>query len=364
MCKSRTITYSCSCTITFRLSSCHGAYTAIPRRKPQQPVTLCKSIPTLAFKSPSKCGPCTKETHEEKLSSELVALRTQCTPSWGAEASDEDLERLADAESKYEHEKYKLDRMFPDGRFKKSGNVRRKGSSSLPQQQEQEATAALHSTSPSSSPASATPSTQPERKSSLLRTEVLPSDVVSKWEPNTTSYSGNWNDENAWGSGWGSGTWKSLEEEIRENDAARLEIGLTSNSTSVDAWESEGWPRIEDLAPTFEIEAPISSSTPSTSVAPSAASVPAVYSFEEDDYEAPDGLGFLDVAYMEQRKGSASSVVDEGYESSDAQWKENQRPTTPTRGSSGSGNKRPSTQRRTPSYLRMHGGLPMELTLN
>lgn len=114
MCKTWTLSYSCTHIRTVRLSTCRGTVTYqtddddIRKREPK---AACASKPTLSFCIPTACGECERLKVEQQLKKPIDDLRARIA-EW------DDPERLA-VETEHNARLHRLNRQFPKAQFKK-----------------------------------------------------------------------------------------------------------------------------------------------------------------------------------------------------------------------------------------------------
>lgn len=160
MCKTWSISYSCTHRWNARLSTCNGTFTVRPKPgKPFKP--SCCSAPTFSVHSTQACGDCQRKQVEEELSTSLARARSQALKSglgW------------SNAEQAHQDECFKLYKSFPDCRQYRSRDKPGKGRCG-PRDSE---------------------------RGSLLKTEILPEEVMVKNEEHRSAV-GWWTcDQEAW----------------------------------------------------------------------------------------------------------------------------------------------------------------------
>ncbi|EME45036.1 hypothetical protein DOTSEDRAFT_52427 [Dothistroma septosporum NZE10] len=213
MCKIWAIQYTCTHIITFRLSTCRGSFTFKPR-KVSEPVANCKSKPSILLPSEVRCGPCSRTMTVEALERSITAARARLGANdWDKQLLEDERQELDRLEVEYDQDRWRLQKQYPDeGKiFKK---LVRPGWGAR----------------------------MTSRTESLLREEVRLEDVVVKAEAKQSATGDGWKDWNE--------SWKSLEEEIEENDKERKAAGIEYswyNSTATCSAASE-----EETVPTNE----------------------------------------------------------------------------------------------------------------
>ncbi|KAF2164561.1 hypothetical protein M409DRAFT_56397 [Zasmidium cellare ATCC 36951] len=204
MCNVRTLTYSCSHTIPFRLSTCAGTFTYQTRKSPTGTLPSCRSFPLLTFISPQPCGACLKAAAEKVLEEKIARLRLEHLSSETDDWTAEPPEALVQAEAELASEVWRLEAFYPEqARFKKDlrpekGRV-------------------------------------PTRSGSLLRREVRVEDVVLRAQGNMTAATEEWDYES-----WKLGGFRDLGEEIAEDERERVGRELPGfGDCGVDCLEEE-----------------------------------------------------------------------------------------------------------------------------
>lgn len=162
------------------------------------------------MKSDAVCGTCARAAREQELDDEIVALRNSLASpdvdDWTAEPPEE----VTAAVLKRDQELFLLTRRYPTAEFKKT-------------------------TRPEKDPAAI----RSAGRKSILSTEVMPEDVVVKYEVNPYAMSASWDD---WNEGY-----TRLEDELDEvatNQAAQDATGIT---VSWAPWAGQGEHEHEEL---------------------------------------------------------------------------------------------------------------------
>ncbi|KAK1074548.1 hypothetical protein LTR33_009749, partial [Friedmanniomyces endolithicus] len=115
MCHSRSITYTCHHTLTFRLSTCHGTFTtaAYPKRSwSTARRAACHDCPALALRSHQPCGNCQRaaiEAEYAQLQADLQRTAMKSPTAWRDYPSSEDRE----AEAELTEQCCRLLQLFP-----------------------------------------------------------------------------------------------------------------------------------------------------------------------------------------------------------------------------------------------------------
>ncbi|KAK3697245.1 hypothetical protein LTR37_017557 [Vermiconidia calcicola] len=187
MCKTWTLTYTCTHTRLIRLSKCRGTVTIQPKAT-RDPKAACHSTPILTLHARTACGECERAKVEKELLEALSAVQARSS-AWIVDP------KVAAAQEEYDQQIHALWKRIPGKQFKKYAR-----------------------------PEKGECTTYLPRRTSLLGREVRVEDVVVMYETNKTAVGGGWDWEAQ------AGDYSSLADEIAEREG---DVGMDAGEDFV-----------------------------------------------------------------------------------------------------------------------------------